>query len=1275
MVNSFGGVIELVGLNGVPDIYNAEKKIYKLYRGQSINGSITAAPGYFIDKVMVSYMWNGVQQGTVYANDAFLSTHSGNLNFSEDLPKQKISIKGKSIYSHLVITVTYKKCESRELDPVIPNIVITEKYTAPQTAKENRISSSALIFDAFGGVAQKQKKIVDGEYAVSSVYSNKLNQVTRVPMTFVHKAQKKDFEYVDMACEGCITEANAYYYNRSLTDQSNSTPTEDDIDRPDAFNNAFSEMKYYYGSEENGAVSASAGIAKRSFAYNGDSYSKNWEMPASSEYDYIPHSALDENSLANAFAARNFNLSLQDFVLKISRDSEGKFKQQIYNSKGMVVSSWFFDGTHEQVYIHEYDDYGNLKRVYNKSYSSTGTQKTYDAQNRVESIKSFDNGLTVNSYDSYGRLRFVKTARHADDCFSAIFYDELGRLTAVGELSNMSADDFKNPDMAVPESKIRYISKTIYGKPLIDDMVALGINQTLAQSILGKMQNIRPNDIGAVISYDNDEKMSSVKISEYNRIGEKQYQWILFGIAGAPVIQLNYEYNLSGEMTKSVFSQWNGSKWIDVTTRTRSYGDHGRLESTSENGSLLAEYSYTKNGNISEKTYYDMDKVVLRKVIFRDVYERPNKIAYFDNDGNELYSTTLQFKSEETNQVEKASHEWKSQGIGEISKSHSYGYDYSDRLTSVTGDLSASYGYDALGRIVKKIEGDSTIGFTYGLPSFLPTGVNINGRSPAASAVYLKYDASGNLWYDRHNQIVYRNNESGQPIKAYKFSSIPTDITEDDVRNNSSILNGAVQVISMAYDEGGNRIWYAVEDRDGGASYAVMTVPGVGVYEMSKANGSDVTFNLLRRDLVAGGFRDGSGVAYFPVTDAQGNIRGYATTAGLESAYDYYPYGTSVDLAVKGTDDNRRWQGKEYDGEQAKYYFGARYFDPFFGLWMSPDPAGQFMNPYTYGGDPVNYVDPNGEAIFTAAVLVGAAIGAVIGGSAAAYQCSKYGSSGCSSTVSAGASIGAVAGAVTAGVAGAVGGLSAAAVGEVGLATESGVLAASAGAAVEGGLAGAASGAASYATMAAWGMTDGWNWGDFWGSTFGGLGSGAVLGGITGAVSFELSSDYQWDTYKKVYDRGVATNRENQIARYIANEEGIDPNRVALTKEEYIIDKTAYPDGRAEGSWTKNGITIAKSGRNSAENFYETVAHEAFHEKFSKLDENRFGLMFDDLSGAYSKESEEALVRDRLLSHRFSNKWGNLPKQQIKDINYFMGVSDQARRTLQNYGWNYGILY
>lgn len=29
-------------------------------------------------------------------------------------------------------------------------------------------------------------------------------------------------------------------------------------------------------------------------------------------------------------------------------------------------------------------------------------------------------------------------------------------------------------------------------------------------------------------------------------------------------------------------------------------------------------------------------------------------------------------------------------------------------------------------------------------------------------------------------------------------------------------------------------------------------------------------------------------------------------------------------------------------------------------MWISPDPAGQFANPYSYGGDPLNYIDPTG---------------------------------------------------------------------------------------------------------------------------------------------------------------------------------------------------------------------------------------------------------------------------------------------------------------------------
>ncbi|WP_297945984.1 RHS repeat-associated core domain-containing protein [uncultured Fibrobacter sp.] len=49
------------------------------------------------------------------------------------------------------------------------------------------------------------------------------------------------------------------------------------------------------------------------------------------------------------------------------------------------------------------------------------------------------------------------------------------------------------------------------------------------------------------------------------------------------------------------------------------------------------------------------------------------------------------------------------------------------------------------------------------------------------------------------------------------------------------------------------------------------------------------------------------------------------------------------------------------DGRLGLYYFGARYFDPSFALWLTPDPARQYLNPYSYGGDPVNVIDYDGR--------------------------------------------------------------------------------------------------------------------------------------------------------------------------------------------------------------------------------------------------------------------------------------------------------------------------
>ena len=307
----------------------------------------------------------------------------------------------------------------------------------------------------------------------------------------------------------------------------------------------------------------------------------------------------------------------------------------------------------------------------------------------------------------------------------------------------------------------------------------------------------------------------------------------------------------------------------------------------------------------------------------------------------------------------------------------------------------------------------------------------------------------------------------------------------------------------MAYDESGNRIWYSVEDADG-SGYALATLPGVGVYYADRTSGSLGKFSLKRMDLVAGGFREGvNGAVYIPVADAQRNVRGYASKGGLESAYGYYAYGTVDEIANGTADDNKRWQGKEFDGEHGKYYFGARYFDPFFALWMSPDPAGQFSNPYTYGGDPVNFVDPNGEEVATA-VIVGAIVGAIIGGTTAAYQCSNYGGGSCTEGVSTGAIIGAAAGAAGGASSWAAGGfaLDAAASASGGLAANMTLGEAVGLSALSVGAGSGASYTASYALSTPF---DDWDLDDFFTGFNTSVISGAVVGAAMGAASWGIS--------------------------------------------------------------------------------------------------------------------------------------------------------------------------
>ena len=91
--------------------------------------------------------------------------------------------------------------------------------------------------------------------------------------------------------------------------------------------------------------------------------------------------------------------------------------------------------------------------------------------------------------------------------------------------------------------------------------------------------------------------------------------------------------------------------------------------------------------------------------------------------------------------------------------------------------------------------------------------------------------------------------------------------------------------------------------------------------------------------------------------------------AQLISYEEYYPYGGSSYTAGRNLAETSlkryRYSGKERDDETGLYYYGARYYAPWMGRWMSCDPLGNFDHHNLYmftRGDPIGAVDTNGLA-------------------------------------------------------------------------------------------------------------------------------------------------------------------------------------------------------------------------------------------------------------------------------------------------------------------------
>jgi RHS repeat-associated protein len=106
---------------------------------------------------------------------------------------------------------------------------------------------------------------------------------------------------------------------------------------------------------------------------------------------------------------------------------------------------------------------------------------------------------------------------------------------------------------------------------------------------------------------------------------------------------------------------------------------------------------------------------------------------------------------------------------------------------------------------------------------------------------------------------------------------------------------------------------------------------------------------------------DSDAKVYYYHYDALGSVRGLSNEKGkLKAEFDYDAFGNGRNNKEWNT---YRFSSKEFEDHAGLYYFGARYYDPETGRWLTPDPLGFIDGPNKYlyvANNPVNFIDPWG---------------------------------------------------------------------------------------------------------------------------------------------------------------------------------------------------------------------------------------------------------------------------------------------------------------------------
>ncbi|MCL6588975.1 MAG: FG-GAP-like repeat-containing protein [Firmicutes bacterium] len=351
---------------------------------------------------------------------------------------------------------------------------------------------------------------------------------------------------------------------------------------------------------------------------------------------------------------------------------------------------------------------------------------------------------------------------------------------------------------------------------------------------------------------------------------------------------------------------------------TFSYEVDGNLKSISGSSVYVSSIEYTPLNKVSKIQYGNG---------VQTVYDYYDTAAKKDNSANTYFSyrlrgiqvskpgasiLNLQYEYDKANNVKVK------RDLNDNSLTETYGYDAQDRLTSASAGAYGSkvFKYDQINNIIEKD------GRTFSYNAGKPYAVADDGQYTYS------YDGNGNMTGRSDGRVITWDYEN----RVSSVSDGGSFTYDAEYRRLKKVENGVTTLYFFnTYEEeyrGGNLTkrskYYFVNDQR--------------VAEQSTIDG----LRYYHQDHL------GSSAA---ITDASGNL-------ALKSTYQ--PYGSDA-FSQGGAVIDYKFTGKEKDGS-GLYYFGARFYDPEIGRFISQDPAKDGLNWYSYcNNNPLKYVDPDGR--------------------------------------------------------------------------------------------------------------------------------------------------------------------------------------------------------------------------------------------------------------------------------------------------------------------------